>query len=356
MIVHRRRRVLVAALVALLVALGAPGAVAQPPDGGDGGGGDQSSLATFGIAPAQADAADPRSFVTIGASPGSTVNENVAVLNQSDFPLTLSVYASEAVNDPTDGSLTLANRGDLADAGTWLTLGASSVDVPAQSQDAGVGKVIVPFTVHVPDDAEPGDHVGAVVASLTTTGTGGSDTPGLELEQRVGMRVYVTVAGPTKPGLTVTDVHATYHPGALWGLLGQGSTTVTYTLKNTGNVRMRVEPGAKVAGPFGVLPASADDTPVDELLPRGEVHREVVVDGVWPLVRSTVTVTAAPGTAPDGAPITLDPVSVTQGMWTVPWLWLLVLVVLVVVLTRRRLVALGRRVAKVRAGRPAATR
>lgn len=349
----RHRRVLVAAFVALLVSLG-PSYAAVAPDGDDDG---QPTLATFGVAPAQATSPDPRSFVTIGASPGATVYENVAVLNQSDFPLTLSVYASEAVNDKTDGSLTLANRGELADAGAWLEMGATSVDVPAQSPEEGIGKVIVPFTAHIPADAEPGDHVAAVVASLTTTGKGDADAPGLELEQRVGARVYITVAGPTRPALTVTDVQATYDPGPVWGLLGQGRTTVTYTLRNTGNVRMRVEPGVKVAGPFGLLPASTDGAPVDELLPRGEVEQEAVVDGVWPLVRSTVTVTARPSTAPDGAEITLDPVSVSQDLWTVPWLWLLVLLVVVVLLTRRRLVALGRwTVGKVRAGRPAATR
>ncbi|MCL2091220.1 MAG: hypothetical protein FWH11_08375 [Micrococcales bacterium] len=353
MVVHRRRRVVLAAFVALLVSLGPSHAVTAP-DGGDD---DQPTLATFGIAPAQATVADPRSFVTIGASPGATINENVAILNQSDFPLPLAVYASEAVNDKKDGSLTLANRDELVDAGTWVTLEVDSVEVPAQSPQTGIGKVIVPFTLHIPDDAEPGDHVAAVVASLTSTGEGADGTPDLELEQRVGLRVYVTVAGPTKPGLTVTDLHTTYDPGPVWGLLGQGRTTVTYTVRNTGNVRLRVEPGTKVAGPFGLLPATADGAPVAELLPRGEVEQTVVVDGVWPLVRSTVTVTAVPGTAPDGAPVTLDPVVVSQGLWTVPWLWLLVLLVVVVVLTRRRLVALGRRVARqVRAGRPPATR
>ncbi|MBU4214531.1 MAG: hypothetical protein KJ792_07740 [Actinobacteria bacterium] len=298
-------------------------------------------LATFGISPASATAPDGRSYVIIGAAPGAVVTDNIAIVNQSDFSLPLAVYPSEATN-ADDGTLTLANRGDLSDAGTWLTLGTDRVDVPAQSS-AGIGFVVVPITVKIPSDAEPGDHVAAVMASLTTTGQGGANSPNINLEQRVGARVYITVVGAVEPGLAVTGLLTSYDPGPLWGLLGQGKMTVVYTLKNTGNVRVAVKARAATAGPFGLLSRSADGTQVDELLPRASVSQTVVLDHVWPLMRTEASVLAAVGVAAGAVDTKLAPSSAAESVWTVPWLWLAVLLLVVLVLVRKPLLRLWRR-------------
>ena len=87
----------------------------------------------------------------------------------------------------------------------------------------------------------------------------------------------------------MTDVSATWHAGSL---VGAGEVTVDYTLRNTGNVRMAVEPEVAVGGAFGLLRERVDGDRVDELLPGGEVRRSTTVPGVWPLVLETVTVDA----------------------------------------------------------------
>lgn len=287
-----------------------------------------SPLVTFGIAPASAGRPDSRSYVAVMAPPGSVLYDDIAVLNQSDVPLDLDVYPADAVNDAA-GALALPARAQaLSGAGAWLTLGASAVSVPAQSTKAGIGFVVVPVTITIPADAEPGDHVAGVVAAMTTKGDGGTDTPTIDLEQRTGARVYITVDGPVKPGLVVTSVSADYTPGRALGVAGAGTMTVTYTLKNTGNVRLGVEPAVRVAGPFGLLPQSADGKKVDELLPGSSVEQTVTVDDVWPLVLESVTVSATAVAAIGRDDPGIGTVTGSTHAWAVPWAYLALLVLI----------------------------
>jgi len=236
---------------------------------------------------------------------------------------------------------------DTAGDSTWVTLGASHVTVPAQSRSAGIGLVIVPLTITVPKNAEPGDHVIGVVASLTTTGRTDSSSPGVQLEQRAGTRVYVDVQGAVTPSLSLTNLHVTYERGPAWGLLGPGTVHATWTAVNDGNVRYAVDERVGLKGPFGTGAAQQAATHVVEVVPDGRVSSAVEVHG-WPLLRTAVTVTATPSTAPGGRAVSVAPVSLTVTVWTVPWaglaaLGVVVALVLLVVTARRRRRVGGRR-------------
>ena len=273
--------------------------------------------------------------------------DHVAVLNQAASPVALSVYSADVVQ-ADGGGLAARGRTDTdSDAGAWIHVDApGSVEVPAQTAETGYGFVIVPFSVTIPADAEPGDHLGGVIASLSTLGQGDENSPSINLEQRVAARVYITVAGDLVPGLQVDTVSAV-RSGT--DLLGRGSVRVTYTLRNSGNQRIAVQVGARVAGPFGLAPRTAAPAAVDELLPGGVVEQSVEVPDAWPLLRDSVTVTARASAAPNGSDPGLQPVVARTGIWAVPWvlLGLLLLLVLLAVLggARRRRMRLRRRTA-----------
>jgi hypothetical protein len=115
--------------------------------------------------------------------------------------------------------------------------------------------------------------------------------------------------------------------------------TVTYTLKNTGNVRLGVEPAVRVTGPFGLLPQYADGKKADELLPGSSVEQTVAVDDVWPLVFESVTVsaTAVASTGLDDPGI--GTVTGSAHAWAVPWALLAIVLIVVgawLLLRRRR--------------------
>ena len=91
-----------------------------------------------------------------------------------------------------------------------------------------------PFTLTVPANAQPGDHIGGVIAALTQRANGGR----VAQENRVGDAVYLRVSGPLQPVLSVESLsvggyHGTVNP------FGGGSTSVSYTVHNTGNVSCR---------------------------------------------------------------------------------------------------------------------
>jgi len=297
----------------------APKPSPQPTPTGDG-------RVTFGITTASAGTADDRGFISLSAPPGAVVFDHVAVVNFSDTPLDIDLYAADVAN-AADGSLGVAGRADPKQlAGSWVTLDVPTVNLPAQSTAKGPGLAVVPVTITIPQDAEPGDHLAAVLSSLTTQGKPGQNTPAINLENRVGVRVYVTVQGDIRPGLTVTGVHTHFVAG---GPFGPGTLEVEYTLTNSGNVRYGVEPSVRATGPFGIAPHNADGKKIDELLPHASVTQTVTLPGVFPLLLENVTVSATAVASVMGA---TDPGlgTVKATSWTWLWSWLLLVLLLLV--------------------------
>lgn len=300
-------------------------------------------LASFGIGPAGSERPDERPFLVAAAGPGSVLYDHVAVINQAADPVDLTLYAADALT-ADGGGLAIRERAATSnDLGSWITVGdpTPAITVPAQSPETGLGYVIVPITIAIPANAQPGDHVAGVVASLISLGSS-STSQNIELEQRVAARVYVRVDGPLAPGLEITSLRAAFRSG---GVVAAGSVEVSYTLRNTGNVRMAVEPSARVAGPFGLLATERPGDRVDEILPGGEVQGTITVPDVWPLVAADVTVSANGAAAPGADDPGVGAVTERTRVWAVPWvpLAVLLLLALVLVIRRRRRVGRARR-------------
>lgn len=73
------------------------------------------------------------------------------------------------------------------------------------------------------------------MASLRTLGKNPQEN--IYLDQRIGARVHIRLAGDVRPELTVTQVAADY-AGSL-NPFSRGTAVVTYRVTNTGNVRRR---------------------------------------------------------------------------------------------------------------------
>jgi hypothetical protein len=284
---------------------------AEPPAAGP-------NLASFGIAPAGIERPDDRPYLRYSAAPGSVIYDHVALLNQAGTPIDLQLYSGDVIMAGA-GGLAVPARGEKStDAGSWITLdaGGPQAHVPAQTT-AGVGYTVLPFSITIPANAQPGDHVGGIVGSLVAVGQAGQNTPSIDLEQRVVARVYIRVAGPLKPGLVVTDVTASFRPGSLFGA---GAIHVEYTLRNSGNVRMAVTPAVQVAGPFGLLAHTTAGDRVDELLPGGQAKVSTSVSGVWPLGLETVTVLATGLPSATGENPGVGTVRASTHVWALSWL------------------------------------
>ncbi|MFD7441917.1 WxL protein peptidoglycan domain-containing protein [Streptomyces sp. NPDC059909] len=300
----------------------APAATAVPAtrqsDGGQG-------RTTFGVQPSAARKPDARPNFSYGATPGAVVKDHIAVFNYGNKPLTLRVYAGDAFTTADGGFDLFAADHKPTDVGSWVRLGKNVLSVPRRSH------VIVPFTMTVPRTATPGDHTGGIVASLSAVRTDGKGS-NVAVDQRVGARIYLRISGELKPQLAVEDLRTTYHGTA--NPFDAGSATVTYTVRNTGNVRLAARQAVHVRDAFGGEAEVAKVRGIAELLPGAALRITTSADGVLPAVRDTTTVTVDPEPVRGDVRHRILPrVTRTAAFAAVPWALLIVLLVVAVALT-----------------------
>ncbi|MFJ5829685.1 WxL protein peptidoglycan domain-containing protein [Streptomyces sp. NPDC093089] len=314
---------LTALLVLLLACAGIPHATAAAPADG----GKNDGKAVFGVQPSGPRKPDQRPHFSYGVTGGAGIQDRIALWNYGSRPLTLDVYASDAVNTVDGGFDLLPAGAKPTDAGSWIKLAKNKVTIPPK------GRVIVPFTLTVPTEATPGDHTGGIVASLSGTG---KDARGnqVRLDQRVGARVYLRVAGTIRPELTVDGVRAEYHGSP--NPFAAGTATVTYTVRNTGNVRLGARQAVRVNGLFGSSVIASGTRDLGELLPGSALTVTAEADGVAPLLRASAVVSVQPVVTRDGVDPRLPSLTRSVPLWTVPWTALGLLLLLVAGLLWRR--------------------
>jgi len=292
---------------------------------------------TFGIGPAAtAGTVDLRSSFSFGVTPGAQASDKVTVFNYSLIPLQLAVYSVQAANTDT-GAIGFSSATDTpVDIASWLTVGTSRpvmVTVPGRLNDTKPpGQVTLPVKLAVPLNAEPGDHVGGVVAALAVTSHNAKGEQ-VTLEQRVVTRVYVRVSGPLHPKLEIVGLRASYHEKDL--TVGPGSMSVTYTLRNVGNVRVQASQAVRVSGLFGAT-KTVHPPAVAQLLPGGSIDVSAVVPSVWPTVLVQPHVEVVPSALTGDVDPGLKSVSATTWTWAVPWALVIVLVLIAVEEWQRR--------------------
>ncbi|RNL63272.1 hypothetical protein EFK50_16415 [Nocardioides marmoriginsengisoli] len=277
--------------------------------------------ATVGIRTANAKGGDDRGVFDYEVLPRGVVQDWIAISNFRYQPITIRLLAKDASSTPNAGFDIQASADEAEDVGSWISLKKNKLTLPARTE------VVVPFQLGVPHDATPGDHSGAIVVSLLAKEPkpdGGS----IVVDHRVGMRIHLRVPGDLKPALKVEDLKVDWNGAG--SPLGRGDATVTYTVRNTGNVRMNASGGIELTRILGLPGVDATAPPVEDLLPGGVAQYRSVVKNVF-------------GTGPMKAEIALHGVPVdaalkekaidvttTEGF--AAWPWLLIAIVVAVLL------------------------
>ncbi|WP_343246015.1 hypothetical protein, partial [Streptomyces sp. SID5785] len=159
-----------------------------------------------------------RPYVYAEGTPGSVLEDKVAVTNPTDRPLKVTLRGVDADHED-DGSPALRER--AKDTGAWIRFADTSVRIPART------RAEVPFTVSVPAGAVPGDHPGAVVARAA-----GRDA---------AVSVHLRVSGPTLSALTVERVRVV------------GGDAIRYDVVNRGNTTLRPRLTVRADGLLGAV-------------------------------------------------------------------------------------------------------
>jgi hypothetical protein len=216
-----RRAAAVVLAGAVLCALVAVPALAED------GVGDIPSVSVGPANPSPDDPNDGQWFV-LALPPGGTGTVQAKFGNPARVPQTVTLSLRD-LTFADDGTPRIADAGKQQDVGAWGKPERATVELAALST------VVVPFTVTVPKDAEPGDHVGAVVGiTANKQGT-------FRVVRQVGARFYVTVSGTAQRAFSITSVKS--RKSSTWF---PSSVDATVQLRNDG--RTRVRPRVTVAG------------------------------------------------------------------------------------------------------------
>ncbi|GLH96955.1 WxL protein peptidoglycan domain-containing protein [Phytohabitans aurantiacus] len=302
MVLSKRWGAAVAIALAVVAAVPLVGATAASADDGF----------TWAVQPSSKDGPTGRAYFVYEAAPGQRVDDRVAITNLGTASMTFAVYGADAFTT-ADGSFTLqpASQPPVG-AGAWVAFEARTYEVPAGR------RVVIPFRLTVPANATPGDHAGGVVVSVAQAQESGGQR--VNVDRRVAARVYLRVAGPTRPAVAVEAMKVGYDNPL--NPVGTAPVVVSYRLRNTGNVRLSGTARARVTAPFGLRLAASDGAPVPELLPGSAITITEQFNGIVPAGHLDVRVDVE-STTVDGA---LPAVTRSSGVWAVPWAWVFLFV------------------------------
>lgn len=262
----------------------------------------------WSVTPADAAGADGRRAVEHELDPGERVDEHFAVRNLSEQEITFRITAADGFFTPAGRFDILADAGASTAAGTWISAPAA-VTVPAGES------VVVPFSVAVPERAEPGDYAAGVTASVLSTGSAAGGAS-VGVESRVGFRVLTRVTGEISPAVSLDSLAGDYRLS--WNPLRPGEAQVSFEVVNEGNTRLVAAGAVSVGGRTVAFPEEGQQA--QELLPGDRREITVEVDEVWPWVLLSATVTLAPEVLTiSDTDATIAPISADAAVWAVPW-------------------------------------
>lgn len=247
----------------------------------------------------------PRNYFILEGAPGAVIEDSLRVENWTEDPFSFRIYGADGYNTPRDGFFALREFDeDMTDAGSWVEPVTSQVTVHGRT------RTDIPITITIPKNATPGDHVGGVVAmNVKVESADGGEAVDVGIQRAVAARMYVRVSGTTSPGLELSDVQVDHDRG-WWPWTGQGTGTVTYTVENTGNLRLSPTGDVTLSGLF-ISDRSWDTQALVDLLPGQRVTLTQEISGVPWFGSLGVDVDLTAGeelAASDGA-----------SAWIVPW-------------------------------------
>ncbi len=150
----------------------------------------------------------PGHYYLLDATPGATLTQSIRVNNPNDHPVTVTIEAVDATTGESTG-VQLARPGSAkALTSRWIVVSTPQVTLaPGTARD-------LPFTVHVPANAGPGQYLAGVSASVPLSAADNPasqaqpDQAGFSLAVRFqrAIAVELDVAGPKAPNLQVTGV------------------------------------------------------------------------------------------------------------------------------------------------------
>jgi len=163
-----------------------------------------------------------KSWFIYTLEPSEVKEAKVNVVNQSEQSVEVKIYPVDAVTTKDGAFAPQSEDREKIDVGAWINMPVSELSLKPNETKA------VDFTIKVPENAEVGDHMGAIIVQSKEAPEAEKGTV-MKVVSRVGARIYLTVPGEIIKELEFKDFN--------WKM--EESQVVFYlTLANKGNVRI----------------------------------------------------------------------------------------------------------------------
>ncbi len=280
---------------------------------------------TFAVATSDGTTNDRRQIFRYNAQPGETITDHVIVYNLGTVKGNFVAYTMDAVTSDT-GAFTLSTLTEKQQGfGAWARTKKTFFSL------AGGQTLVIPFTVTVPKNAVPGDTVGGVVVSdVPQRPEIGSIQQQLAVATRIGLRTVVRVGGELRASLEVTDLTTSFE--AVPSTPGYGRLTASWTVTNTGNVRLAARRLVQVQALLGGTLVSNEPARLDQILPGASVRESATFEGVFAGIRLSTSVEATPVVL-EGDVVAADPARATDTIWAISWIAVGIISLIVALLT-----------------------
>ncbi|MBU0648194.1 DUF916 domain-containing protein [Patescibacteria group bacterium] len=242
---------------------------------------------------------------------GATHQDTVVIENMGDSDLSVKIYAVDALTT-TEGAFALENEEEEKnDVGAWVNVEGSELDLGPRE------KGTVNFSITIPEDASPGEHMGGIVVENKKIKEGEL----LNLKTRVGVRMIETVPGEIVKKVNIGDINVEGFFASIWSLFYDYH--FDYKLINEGNVQ--ISPKSEVSldsNWFGNV-ASATKEVNGSIFPQKDVAQQLDIDETLYFGPYTLTITAS-------AQEDMVPVQKSHTFWVLPWKILLAMAVVLI--------------------------
>ncbi len=275
------------------------------------------SKITWSILPATAAGPDKaRTVFDYGTlKPGSTVLDHVEIVNVGQGSAAFSIYGTDATGTGVnDALLLLSPQKKPTDIGAWVHFPGGAAQL---STIIPAGKAIIePFTVTVPRQATPGDHTGGLVAAVSITQKNSAGI-GVTENFRIAVPLELRVPGALVAGLQVQSVSTGFNDPL--NPFGGGTATISYSVKNTGNVRLDGTQVVSVSALFGQR--TVKPPPLPTILPGDSIRVTAQVPGLFAAGPMNAKITDTPGWPPRTVPLkaTASVTTGTASLFAMPW-------------------------------------
>ena len=201
---------------------------------------------------------DPRArqYIVDQLEPGTTIERRVQISNTTAGTLTIQAYSAAA--SITDGAFIGSEGRTANDLSSWTTLSEPELVVPANST------VIDTVTLSIPADAAPGEKYAAIWAEAS------NDSNSVQIVNRVGVRMYVSVGGDNAPGSSFDIESMTASRN------DDGKAVVTAQLHNTGGRALDIAADLTLAAASGSLSAGPYPSTRGTTIAPGDTQEVVV--------------------------------------------------------------------------------